>query len=94
MTAAPCSTSASDMTDFSRQLGLGPDSPDGNLPVFSVGEVSQAVKRNFVRQEGGCQPTERPCPTQGLRASTRLRGQSLANRTWACLLKPSRCDCL
>ncbi|MDJ0946441.1 MAG: exodeoxyribonuclease VII large subunit [Kiloniellales bacterium] len=40
------------MTDFSQQPGFGPDSagpdsPGGNIPVFSVGEISQAVKRSL-----------------------------------------------
>ena len=34
-----------DMTDFSVS-----DSPGGNLPVFSVGEISQAVKRSLESQ--------------------------------------------
>ena len=38
------------MTDFSQQPGLGPDSPGGNIPVFSVGEISQAVKRSLESQ--------------------------------------------
>ena len=40
----------SEMTDFSQQTGAGPDSPGGNLPVFSVGEISQAVKRSLESQ--------------------------------------------
>ena len=57
MAAASCSISAADMTDFSQQPGFGPDGPGpegpgGNIPVFSVGEISQAVKRSLESQFG------------------------------------------
>ncbi len=50
MAAASCSISASDMTDFSQHPDFGQDGPGGNLPVFSVGEISQAVKRSLESQ--------------------------------------------